>query len=157
MAVAVAVAVTVVVAEMLLSACGDMARLPVAAGMGPTSELPAPRSSLLLRANIAPAQNWPAGRVPSGPPGSEVQPLASGLDQPRWLLVLPYGDVLVAETNAPERPDAAPGLRGWVMGLVMNHAVAATPSANRITLLRDTVAAAWPTNGSCCWNGSRKG
>ena len=124
-----------VVVAMLLSACGDMARLPVAAGICPTSELPVPRSSLLPTVNMAPAQSWPAGRVPSGPPVTEVQPFASGLDHPRWLLVLPNGDVLVAETNAPERPDAAPGLRGWVMGLVMKRAGAAKPSANRITLL----------------------
>jgi len=130
--------VVVVVAAMLLSACGDMARLPVSAGTGPTPELPAPRPSLLPTVNIAPAQGWPAGKVPSGPPGTEVQPFAQGLDHPRWLLVLPNGDVLVAETNAPERPDAAPGLRGWVMGLVMKRAGAGTPSANRITLLRDT-------------------
>ena len=152
-----AVTVAVVVAALLLSACGDMARLPVSAGMGPTPELPAPRSSLLPTVNIAPAQGWPAGRVPSGPPGTEVQPFASGLEHPRWLLVLPNGDVLVAETNAPDRPDAAPGLRGWVVGLLMKRAVAAAPSENRITLLRDTVAAALPTNGSCCWKGQRKG
>jgi len=52
--------------------------------------------------------------------------------------VLPNGDVLVAETNAPPKPDGARGLRGWVMGLVMKRAGAAVPSANRITLLRDT-------------------
>ena len=130
-----AVTVAVVVAALLLSACGDMARLPVSAGMGPTPELPAPRPSLLPTVNIAPAQGWPAGRVPSGPPGTEVQPFAQGLDHPPWLMVPTNADVLVAETNAPERPDAAPGLRGWVMGLVMKRAGAATPSANRITLL----------------------
>jgi glucose/arabinose dehydrogenase len=52
-------------------------------------------------------------------------------------MVLPNGDVLVAETNAPARPDEGNGLRGLVMGLVMERAGAAAPSANRITLLRD--------------------
>jgi glucose/arabinose dehydrogenase len=64
---------------------------------------------------------------------------ADGLDHPRWLHVLPNGDVLVAETNAPERPlrKELLGLKGWVMGKVMQRAGAAVPSANRITLLRD--------------------
>ena len=63
---------------------------------------------------------------------------ASGLDHPRWLLVLPNGDVLVAETNAPPKPEDGKGIKGWIMGLVMKRAGAAVPSANRITLLRDT-------------------
>ncbi len=63
---------------------------------------------------------------------------ASGLDHPRWLYVLPNGDVLVAETNAPPEPDDAQGIKGWLMGLVMKRAGAGVPSANRITLLRDT-------------------
>jgi glucose/arabinose dehydrogenase len=67
-----------------------------------------------------------------------VAAFASGLDHPRWLYVLPNGDVLVAETNAPPKPDDGLGLKGWVMGLVMKRAGAAVPSANRITLLRDT-------------------
>jgi glucose/arabinose dehydrogenase len=54
------------------------------------------------------------------------------------LLVLPNGDVLVAESNAPPKPDGANGIKGWVTGLVMKRAGAASPSANRITLLRDT-------------------
>ena len=64
--------------------------------------------------------------------------LASGLDHPRWSLVLSNGDVLVAETNAPARPEAGKGLRSAIMGLVMQRADAAAPSANRITLLRDS-------------------
>jgi len=76
--------------------------------------------------------------MPSGPPGTQVNAFAHGLDHPRWLLTLPNGDVLVAETNAPEKPDDAQGIRGWVMGLVMARAGAVTPSANRITLLRDS-------------------
>ena len=51
--------------------------------------------------------------------------------------MLPNGDVLVAETNAPPKPDDAKGIKGWVMGLVMKRAGAAPKSANRITLLRD--------------------
>lgn len=100
--------------------------------------LPAPQHSYIPTVNIAPAIGWPAGTTPHAAAGTRVAAFASGLDHPRWLAVLPNGDVLVAETNAPAKPDDGRGLRGWVMGLVMQRAGAATPSANRITLLRST-------------------
>ena len=131
-------ALLALVGSMGLVGCGDMATLPVAAGSGATPTLPAPRSSLIPTVNIAPAVGWPAGMSPSGPPGTAVNAFASGLDHPRWMLVLPNGDVLVAETNAPPKPEDAKGIRGWIMGLVMARAGAKTPSANRITLLRDS-------------------
>jgi glucose/arabinose dehydrogenase len=59
-------------------------------------------------------------------------------DHPRWIYVLPNGDVLVAETNAPPKPDDAKGIKGWIMGWMMKRAGAGGPSANRIALLRDT-------------------
>ena len=121
-----------------LAGCGDIAQLPVSAGTGPAPTLPAPNKTLIPTVNIAPAKGWPPGAAPQGAPGTRVGAFASGLDHPRWLYVLPNGDVLVAETNAPPKPDDAKGIRGWVMGLVMKRAGAAVPSANRITLLRDT-------------------
>jgi glucose/arabinose dehydrogenase len=63
--------------------------------------------------------------------------MATGLDHPRWIHVLPNGDVLVAESNAPPRPQEGKGIKGKVMTLVMKRAGAGVPSANRITLLRD--------------------
>ena len=48
----------------------------------------------------------------------------------------PNGDVLVAETNAPAKPDDNKGIKGWIMGLMMGRAGTGVPSANRITLLR---------------------
>jgi len=66
-----------------------------------------------------------------------VNAFARDLDHPRWLYVLPNGDVLVAETNAPPKPDDAKGIKGWLSQLVMKRAGAGVPSANRITLLRD--------------------
>ncbi len=125
-------------ALLALSACGDMAKLSVADGTGPQPTLDAPRTSLIPTVNIAPAAGWPAGAIPLAASGTRVAAFASGLDHPRWLYVLPNGDVLVAETNAPPKPDDATGIKGWVMGLVMRRAGAAVPSANRITLLRDT-------------------
>jgi glucose/arabinose dehydrogenase len=66
-----------------------------------------------------------------------VAAFATGLDHPRWLHVLPNGDVLVAETNAPERPDETRGVRGKAMEIIMKRAGAGVPSPDRITLLRD--------------------
>ena len=56
--------------------------------------------------NIAPAKGWPIGATPTAAPGLAVNAYASGLDHPRWLYVLPNGDVLVAESNAPPKPEA---------------------------------------------------
>ena len=126
------------VAALVLSACGEVARLPEAAGFGPQPALPAPQSSVIPTVNIAPAIGWPAGKTPSAAAGTRVAAFADKLDHPRWLYVLPNGDVLVAETNAPAKPDSAASIRGLIMGWVMKRAGAATPSANRITLLRDT-------------------
>lgn len=106
-------------------------------GFGPDPELPAPQRSLLPTVNIAPADRWRAGQGPTPAPGLASQLFADGLDHPRWLYVLPNGDVLVAETNAPRRPDEGGGIRGFVMGLVMGRAGAGVASADRITLLRD--------------------
>ena len=55
--------------------------------------------------NIAPANPWPEGTAPTAAPGLAVNEYAGGLDHPRWLHVLPNGDVLVAESNAPPKPD----------------------------------------------------
>ena len=125
-----------------LVACGDTAKLPDTAGMGATPTLPKPVTSLIPTVNIAPAKGWPAGMMPTAMPGLTVTALATGLDHPRWLYTLPNGDVLVAESNAPPKPDdankgVADGIKGWVMKLVMGRAGAGVPSANRITLLRD--------------------
>ncbi|MDP1533228.1 MAG: sorbosone dehydrogenase family protein [Rubrivivax sp.] len=123
---------------MALGACGETAKLTVADGTGPQPTLPPPVTALLPTVNIAPAQPWPPGTLPHAAPGLQVNAFAAGLDHPRWLLVLPNGDVLVAETNAPPRPESARGIKGWLTGLFMRRAGAATVSANRITLLRDT-------------------
>ncbi|NMM15412.1 MAG: sorbosone dehydrogenase family protein [Rhodoferax sp.] len=124
--------------SLALAACSEMAKLPVSAGTGPQPVLPPPQTTLIPTVNIAPAKGWSPGATPQAAAGTRVAAFASGLDHPRWLYVLPNGDVLVAETNAPPKPEDGRGLKGWVMGLVMKQAGAAVPSANRITLLRDT-------------------
>jgi glucose/arabinose dehydrogenase len=117
--------------------CGGTARLPLEAGVGPHPRLPAPQKSLVPVLHIAPAKGWPPGGKPVAGAGLTVTAFAQGLDHPRWLYVLPNGDVLVAETNAPPKPEDGKGLRGWVQKKIMTRAGSITPSANRITLLRD--------------------
>jgi glucose/arabinose dehydrogenase len=121
-----------------LAACGETARLPPSAGEGPHPTLPPPNRTLIPTVHVAPASGWPIGTTPVAANGLRVNAFASGLSHPRWLHVLPNGDVLVAESNAPPRPEQGKGLKGWVMKKFMRRAGAGTPSANRITLLRDT-------------------
>lgn len=105
--------------------------------MGPNPRLPAPDTSLVPTVNIAPAKGWPQGATPRAPRGFTVSSYASGLDHPRWVHVLPNGDVLVAEADAPVRPDDNKGIKGFVVKEVMKKAGSGRrPSANRITLLR---------------------
>ncbi|MHC8340262.1 PQQ-dependent sugar dehydrogenase [Pseudomonas sp. HLT2-19-2] len=120
-----------------LAACGETSRLQISDGTGPSPKLPEPNKTLIPTVNIAPAIGWPDGAKPIAATGTQVAAFAEGLDHPRWLYVLPNGDVLVAETNAPPKPDDGKGIRGWVMGKVMGRAGATVPSPNRITLLRD--------------------
>ncbi|MEO8314847.1 MAG: sorbosone dehydrogenase family protein [Pseudomonadota bacterium] len=108
------------------------------ASLGPAPALPQPRTRLLPAIRIAEATGWASGSKPLAASGLTVKAYASGLQHPRWLYSLPNGDVLVAETNAPPRPDEGKGIRGRIMKSVMTKAGAAVPSANRITLLRDT-------------------
>ena len=117
--------------------CGGSARLPVEAGIGPNPTLPAPRTSLIPVVHVVDAKGWPANAAPTPAEGLTVTAFARGLDHPRWLYVLPNGDVLVAETNAPKRPDDNKGIKGWFFKKFQKKAGGAVPSANRITLLRD--------------------
>jgi glucose/arabinose dehydrogenase len=121
----------------LLSACADPSQLQERADQGVKPTLPSPQTGRLPTVNIAPAVGWATGQSPQPTAGLVVTAFARGLDHPRWLHVLPNGDVLVAETNAPSRPEQAQGVKGWAMKWVMSRAGAGVPSANRITLLRD--------------------
>jgi glucose/arabinose dehydrogenase len=119
-------------------ACGGSAHLPVSAGTGPSPKLPSPNTSLIPTINVVSAKGWPDGRTPIASAGTTVAAYARDLHHPRWLYVLPNGDVLVAETNAPKRPDDNKGLKGWFFKHYQKKAGGAVASANRITLLRDT-------------------
>jgi len=120
-----------------VAGCAEPAQQPVTSAMGPSPMLEAPKTSLLPALKIAEAKSWATGQTPVAAQGLSVKAFASGLDHPRWLHVLPNGDVLVAETNAPERPDEGGGIRGYFQEQAMKKAGAVTQTANRITLLRD--------------------
>lgn len=132
---------------LLLSACGDSARLPLSASFGPHPQLPPPNTTWLPTLKIAPAVGWQPGEHPTPAPGLAVTAFATRLDHPRNVYVLPNGDVLVAETNAPPKPDDNPGLRGLITRWIMNRAGAGGPSANRLVLLRDGTAASLGVGG----------
>ena len=117
--------------------CAPKASLPVEAGIGPNPSLPEPSRSLIPDINVVTAIGWPEGATPKAAPGTAVNAFATNLQHPRWLYVLPNGDVLVAETNAPPRPKDNTGLRGKFFKHYQKKAGGAVPSANRITLLRD--------------------
>jgi glucose/arabinose dehydrogenase len=119
-----------------LAACGGSARLPLDSTIGPNPTLPEPRKSLIPIVKVAKAEGWTTGTKPVAAPDLYVSQLAANLVHPRWLYVLPNGDVLVAETNAPPAPPAK-GIRAWFMRRYFKKAGAAVPSPNRITLLRD--------------------
>jgi glucose/arabinose dehydrogenase len=98
---------------------------------GHRSELPAPYATPSA-VKFSTVIGWPEGRTPTAAPGFRVSRFATGLSNPRWLHVLPNGDVLVAESMTAPPKDLPPD---QVAGLERSKSVG--PSANRITLLRD--------------------
>jgi glucose/arabinose dehydrogenase len=128
---------TTLACALALTACATDKAMTIDAGSGTTPVLPKPESSLIPTVHVATATGWPEGAKPTAAPGLAVNAFAADLKHPRWLYVLPNGDVHVAETDAPPKPDDGKGFKGFVMKKLMSKAGSGTPSANRITLLRD--------------------
>lgn len=120
-----------------LSGCGNTSKIASQADFGPDPVLVAPETSLIPTLNIASAKGWPIDAKPVAAEGLMVNRFAVDLDHPRWLYVLPNGDVLVAESNAPKSENPDWSIKSWIKGMVLEDAGAAVPSADRITLLRD--------------------
>ena len=131
------VAVVIVVVAAIAVMSYEKATISAADGFGAAPSLPKPNPTPIPTVDIAPATGWPDGAALVAATGLRVNEFAGGLDHPRWLYQLPNGDILVAESNKPAKPDATFSLKGWVMGLVMARAGAGVPSADRITLIRD--------------------
>jgi glucose/arabinose dehydrogenase len=128
-------AVVIVLAGAII-ARGDVARLSVQAGTGATPQLPPPEAIVLPTVRIAKPVGWSEGAAPHPAAGLAVSAFATGLAHPRWLYVLPNGDVLVAETNSPGADTKLPGIRAALTRAVRRAVGAGAPSANRISLLR---------------------
>ena len=114
----------------------DAARLPETALEGRAPQFTDPRPQIIPTVGIAKPVGWAKDAAPVAAKGLKVNRFFAGLDHPRNLLLLPNGDVLVAETNAP--PRKVGGVTGYFMKKYMGEAGASTPSANRIALLRDS-------------------
>jgi glucose/arabinose dehydrogenase len=126
-----------IVAVVIALSMNNSAALPPSTGYGENPALPTPDTSLIPVINAPNATGWPEGKTPIAAEGMEVTAFATGLDHPRWLYALPNGDILVAETNAPERPEDSKGIKGFFFKLFQKKAGGGVPSANRITLFRD--------------------
>jgi len=131
-------AVLTLLALSALAACSPGESQTPAVGYGANPALPAPTKTLLPTVKVAPVNRWAEGATPVATAGLKVKAFAAGLDHPRWLLVLPNGDVLVAETNGPPKEKKKGfDIRAWAEKQIMGKAGATVPSANRISLLRD--------------------
>ena len=122
-------------AALALAACGQGSADPFA-GFGATPQLPPPKSSLIPTLNARQAVGWPPGAAPVAPAGFTVTRYAGDLTHPRWLLVMPNGDVLVSEASSEPAKDK--GITAMIANLLQKKAGAIMESPNRITLLRDS-------------------
>ncbi|WP_425099302.1 PQQ-dependent sugar dehydrogenase [Tropicibacter sp. S64] len=108
---------------------------PAHQAFGASPDIPEARKQGIMTLKMPVAEGWKDGHVPTCAPGLKVNAFASGLDHPRWIEVLPNGDVLVAESKEQAGPPKT----------FMDHAAQATmrrvkaigKSANRVTLWRD--------------------
>ena len=118
------------------ASCDKPETLPVTAGIGPDPTLPEPHYGIAPPIKIAPPIGWAKGETPVSAQGLRVTPFAANLNHPRWLYVLPNGDVLVAETDGPGEVIKRP--KEIIMRMLMAKAGAEMPRNHRIVLLRDT-------------------
>lgn len=115
----------------------EHASLEASAGQGASPTLPAPNPTLMPTVNIARVARWENGAKPQAAAGLQVAAYAEGFEHPRWMALLPNGDVLVAEANKPQTDDPSTGIADWVADKVKSMAGAGVKSPERIVLLRD--------------------
>ncbi|HEY3794573.1 MAG TPA: sorbosone dehydrogenase family protein [Bradyrhizobium sp.] len=120
-----------------LAGCNDQGGDPKAQ-IGPHPNLPEQTQYLLPPMHLARVVGWKQGETPTVAAGLKIQALATGLQHPRSLYVLPNGDVLVVESKSPDtQPITRPKdvVMGWVESWVTSGGN--TGPSNRITLLHD--------------------
>jgi glucose/arabinose dehydrogenase len=132
--------VLVLIAAVIAVGC-ESAKFPLSAGVGLDPALPPPNPSRIPTVHFASARGWPAGVTPTAAPGTTVAAFATGLEHPRWLYVLPNGDVLVAESAAPPQPELYKGPKGMATKAVLRRMGSRVPSANRICCATPTATA----------------
>ena len=127
------------VAMVCLGACAQTPNLALinSKEFGKNPDLSEPEVSLLPTAKIARAVGFRAGEAPRPAAGWTVNRFAEGLAHPRWLLELPNGDLLVAETDTPQNSGGFDGIKGLVAKVIMRYGGSNRGSADRIRLLRD--------------------
>lgn len=118
---------------------GCKTNIPKTEIIGPSGEitLPKPNSTFIPTVNIAKASTWPDGVKPVAKDGFLVSLFAKDIDHPRWMYMLPNGDILVAQSNKPSAKSLQ-GIKGVISNYFMELAGAGSKSPNKITLLRDT-------------------
>ncbi|HEX3651376.1 MAG TPA: sorbosone dehydrogenase family protein [Rhizomicrobium sp.] len=118
-----------------LAACdgkgGDPARQ-----YGPNPYLPEPHQYLVPPMSVPEAVGWKPGETPTVAAGLKIQTIATGLQHPRIVYMLPNSDILVVESNSPGTEPFRP--KDYIQGKVKARAGAGAKGGNRITLLRDT-------------------
>lgn len=115
-----------------LSACSNKA--PELEQYGATPDMPAPHRTLMPDMTIAKPASW-GDRTPTVPEGYRISAIATGLAIPRQTLVLPNGDILVAEGRGGSTPNLKP--KDVIAGRIKSKGNTAVKSGNRLTLLRD--------------------
>ena len=110
-------------------------KAPGQQAMGQAPQIPQAKAQGIMTLKMPVAAGWKDGRLPTCAPGLQVNAFATGLDHPRWVAVLPNGDVLVAESKEQAPPPKT--LMDHLMQATMRKVKAIGPSANRVTLLRD--------------------
>lgn len=109
---------------------------PPADTFGANPKLSPPEESWLPTLKLAKAETWREGEKPKAAQGLDVKAFARGLKHPRWVYVLPNGDVLVAEASTESGSSWDP--RSIVQNWAQRQAGAIVENANRISILRDT-------------------
>lgn len=136
-AIGLAVVIVVLVAAGWWLTRGDPAEYSVLQVSGTDPLLAEPDEQTIPTVQVAEPIGWPGGAAPDAAEGLAVNRFAEGLEHPRVIYAMPGGDILVAETNSPEPPDAGGGIRGMIAGFLFRRAGAAVPSPDRLMLLRD--------------------
>ncbi|MEQ7868524.1 sorbosone dehydrogenase family protein [Xanthomonas sp. WHRI 8393] len=127
-------AVTVLSVSILAAALASCGKAPELKQHGASPELPAPDRGLLPDMTIAEPAAW-GERKPTVPAGYRITAIATGLGIPRQTLVLPNGDILVAEGRGGNAPNLKP--KDVIAGAIKAKGNTSVKSGNRLTLLRD--------------------